>query len=74
MSESVFAPLPPNSGEAERSVLGSMMTDPRAVNAAIEELTEDDFYIPSHREIYAAIREVKTRVPDAFKVGQLHRQ
>ena len=42
---------PPNSVEAERSVLGAMLQDSGAVLQAAEELEENDFYTPAHREI-----------------------
>ncbi|MBR6028894.1 MAG: replicative DNA helicase [Clostridia bacterium] len=44
--------LPPNSVEAERSVLGAMLQDPEAVSQAVEHLTGEDFYQPAHREIF----------------------
>lgn len=43
---------PPNSVEAERSVLGAMLQDGNAVMQAAESLTADDFYQPQHREIF----------------------
>ncbi len=46
---------PPNSLEAERSVLGAMLQDQTAVMKAAENLTADDFYQPTHRELYDAM-------------------
>ena len=43
---------PPNSLEAERSVLGAMLQDANAVMQAAETLEPDDFYQPAHRELY----------------------
>ncbi|MDO4483033.1 MAG: replicative DNA helicase [Clostridia bacterium] len=43
---------PPNSVEAERSVLGAMLQDQNAVMQAVEQLTADDFYQPMHHEIF----------------------
>lgn len=43
---------PPNSVEAERSVLGAMLQDVNAVMQAAEVLTPEDFYQPQHREIF----------------------
>ena len=37
--------LPPNSVEAERSVLGAMLQDKSAVSFAIESLQKDDFFL-----------------------------
>ena len=51
-----FNGVPPQSIEAERSVLGALLQDSRAVSVAVEMLREDDFYTPAHQAIYAAIR------------------
>ncbi len=51
-----FTGVPPQSIEAERSVLGALLQDGRAVSLAMEMLSEDDFYSPAHQAIYAAIR------------------
>ena len=48
--------VPPNSVEAERSVLGAMLQDANAVSHAVENLTAEDFYQPTHREIYACMQ------------------
>ena len=53
---SAYTPAPPQSIEAERSVLGALLQDGRAVSIAMEMLKEDDFYTPAHQAIYAAIR------------------
>ena len=50
--ENLRGVTPPNSVEAERSVLGAMLQDPGAVIQAAEMLFADDFYQPQHREIY----------------------
>ena len=47
--------IPPNNKEAEQSVLGSMLLDASAVSAAAEILSPEDFHIPAHREIFAAM-------------------
>lgn len=46
---------PPNSLEAERSVLGAMLQDEHAVMVALEHLKQDDFYQPAHRELFSAM-------------------
>ena len=56
MPGSTFAAVPPQSVEAERSVLGALLQDGKAVSIAMEMLQEDDFYTPAHQAIYAAIR------------------
>ena len=47
---------PPNSTEAEVSVLGAMLQDDAVVLNAVEQLAEDDFYRPEHREIFSAMQ------------------
>jgi replicative DNA helicase len=50
------APLPdrtlPHNAEAERTVLGAVLVDNDAFNAAAEVLTREDFYSESHRRIF----------------------
>ena len=53
-----FAQTPPQSMEAERSVLGAMMADPGALTHAMETLQEDDFYHPQHQVIFRAMRNL----------------
>ncbi len=50
-----LAKIPPHDIDAEQAVLGSMLTDKDAVNAAIETLKEDAFYRDDNRVIYQAI-------------------
>ena len=45
----------PRSIEAERSVLGALLLDCSAVGDVTEILSADDFYLPAHRAIYAAV-------------------
>lgn len=47
--------IPPHDIDAEQAVLGSMLTDIDAVNAAMEILKEDAFYRDDNRAIYQAI-------------------
>ena len=49
---------PPNSLEAERSVLGAMLQDNAAVLQAAEDLEDEDFYTPAHKEIYSAMLQL----------------
>lgn len=46
---------PPHSLEAEQSVLGALMLDPRAWDRVSDRLKADDFYRPEHQHIYAAL-------------------
>ncbi len=50
--------VPPNNQEAERSVLGSMFLDSRAVFAAIERLHAGDFYSQRHQQIFEVMCEL----------------
>ncbi len=51
--------VPPNSVDAERSVLGAMLQDAAAATLAIESLEETDFYAAEHREIFSAMRALQ---------------
>jgi len=53
-----FSAVPPQSSEAEKSVLGALMQDENALQAAVENLTPEDFYVPAHREIFDAARAI----------------
>mgnify|MGYP001259047841 CR=1 FL=1 len=53
--------LPPQNIEAEKSILGGLMIEQDAWDEVSELLTDDDFYKPSHKKIYAAIRELRRR-------------
>lgn len=50
--------IPPQSIEAEQSVLGSMLIDKEVVPTVMEILKPEDFYRPDHREIYNVIIEL----------------
>ncbi len=45
----------PYSVEAEQAVLGSVIIDPKCLNEIAPLMKTDYFYIPQHREIYAAM-------------------
>lgn len=45
----------PNSAEAERAILGSVILDNGLISQAIELLKTEDFYVPSHRRIFLAM-------------------
>jgi Replicative DNA helicase len=48
--------LPPQSIEAERSILGSILLDNASFKQITDKLQEADFYRESHRKIYAAMQ------------------
>lgn len=51
----------PNSSEAERAILGAVLLDNGLISQAIELLYSDDFYVPSHRKIFAAMARLFER-------------
>ena len=53
--------LPPQSIEAEQSVLGALLIDRDAVIEVAEFLRPDDFYKPAHGQIYAAVLDLYER-------------
>jgi replicative DNA helicase len=53
-------PLPHNL-EAERSILGAVLLDNHALNAAVERLRTDDFFLPQHRHIFDRMVELAER-------------
>ena len=50
--------VPPNSLEAEQSVLGSMLLSEDCVILAVDKLKEHDFYTPMNRRIWRAMRDL----------------
>jgi replicative DNA helicase len=38
--------------EAERSILGAILLDDKAIHTALETVQKDDFYLESHRRIF----------------------
>jgi replicative DNA helicase len=42
----------PNNLDAERSVLGAILLDNNALNAAIENLRPEDFFLEQHRRVF----------------------
>lgn len=49
---------PPQALDVEEAVLGAMLIEPSAVDAALEELTVSCFYDPRHRMIFEAMSEL----------------
>lgn len=45
----------PHNTEAEQSVIGSMLLDPRCIPTVVERLDSEDFYLPAHQDIFDAI-------------------
>ncbi len=57
-NETRAAYVPPHSTEAERSVLGSMFLDPKAVFIAIERLRAEDFYSKRNSQVFETMCEL----------------
>jgi replicative DNA helicase len=49
---------PPQNLSAEQSVLGGVMLEPDSWHEVADVLTENDFYKPSHRIVFSAIRDL----------------
>ncbi len=47
--------VPPHSAQSEEAVLGGILLDNEAINAALEKLRPEDFYRASHRAIFTAM-------------------
>ena len=62
---------PPHNIEAERSALGGVLVKPTAFDEMATTITADDFLLPAHREIFAAMLELdKRRQPiDVISLG-----
>ncbi len=68
--------LPPQSPDAEISVLGAMLLSPDAVAKAMESLRPEDFYQDAHQLIYGAILDLfnQTRPVDVVTASEQLRQ
>ena len=55
MSTADLRKLPPQSLDAEMSILGGILIDNDAINRVLEALTAEDFYRESHRKIFQAM-------------------
>src|SRR6185503_9585429 len=53
--------VPPQSLEAEESVLGGILLDNDAIDRVVELLRPDDFYRGSHRKIFGAMLTLSER-------------
>ncbi len=59
--EETLRKLPPQSIEAEESVLGGVLLDNSALDRAVEVLSPDDFYREAHRKIMRAMIDLSQR-------------
>lgn len=53
--------VPPQNISAEQSVLGGLMLDQEAWDQVSDLLTENDFYKPTHRTIYTALKNLNRK-------------
>jgi replicative DNA helicase len=58
MNNEELRKLPPQSLEAEMSILGGILIDNDAINRVLEMLLPDDFYRESHRKIFQAMMQL----------------
>lgn len=56
--------VPPQSLEAEQSLLGSMLLDKDAAESALEMVAAEDFYRDAHRQIYQVVRALRRENED----------
>jgi len=70
------ARVPPQALDVERTILGSMLTDPVAVDVAFEFLDEDAFYSDAHSKIFICMKELsgKGTPVDIITVSEKLRQ
>lgn len=64
--------LPPQSPDAEVSVLGAIFIDPEAAGKAIEHLRPEDFYVEAHQQIYRTVLKLfeEGKPIDVVMVGE----
>src|SRR3954449_7425288 len=60
-SRAVIDRLPPQSAEAEQSVLGSILIDRDAIIEVADFLRPEDFYRPAHGRVFAAMLDLSER-------------
>ncbi len=58
--DDILRRVPPQNLEAEQSVLGAILLDNDAINAALEVLLPEDFYQERHRVIFRAMTDSPT--------------
>jgi len=56
--KNILEKIPPNSLEAEESLLGCLLIDKDAIIKIADNITADDFYRDSHKTIFEAIKEL----------------
>src|SRR6202790_2758392 len=67
----------PNNIDAERSILGAILLDNNALNAAIESLKSEDFFLQQHRNVFTqmiALGESQQAIDLVTLTEELHRR
>src|SRR5260221_1995209 len=67
----------PNTLDAERPVLGAVILDNNALNAAIENLKPEDFFLDQHRRVFTqmiALGESQQAIDLVTLTEELHRR
>jgi len=75
--EKMLEQVPPYDETAEAGVIGAMLISAQAADVALEELIEDDFYLPRHRTLFAVLAELyqKTEnVDELYLCSELERR
>src|SRR5258708_7678447 len=76
-SDSTLEKPLPNNLDAERSVLGAVILDNNALNAAIENLKPEDFFLDQHRRVFTqmiALGESQQAIDLITLTEELHRR
>ncbi len=76
-AEATLEKVLPNNLDAERSVLGAILLDNNALNAALEHLRADDFFLDQHRRVYTqmiALGENQQAIDLITLTEELHRK
>jgi replicative DNA helicase len=76
-SDSTLEKPLPNNLDAERSVLGAVLLDNNALNAAIENLKPEDFFLDQHRRVFTqmiALGESQQAIDLITLTEELHRR
>jgi replicative DNA helicase len=77
MPEPTLEKALPNNLDAERSVLGAILLDNHALNAAIENLRPEDFFMDQHRRVFTqmiALGESQQAIDLITLTEELHRR
>lgn len=71
-TEAALSPTVLYSAEAEKAVLGCMMAQPgEVIDEVTEILSKEDFFVPAHQEVFAALREMHN-LQQAIDVMTIH--